>query len=152
MKLMPRATIGRIANVSVWEVLRRSIFTSVITLLPIAALFIFGGSTLQDFAFAILVGISVGAVSTIFIATPLLVGLMERDPEYARRRDEEPLPGQDEEAAEEAILVAAEAAAAAEPVPDLSPVAAVERAVSGAEAKRERRRQRRSSRPHGRAR
>jgi preprotein translocase SecF subunit len=98
MKLMPRATIGRIANVSVWEVLRRSIFTSVITLLPIAALFIFGGSTLQDFAFAILVGISVGAVSTIFIATPLLVGLMERDPEYARRRDEEPLPGQDDEA------------------------------------------------------
>src|SRR3954463_865298 len=57
MKLMPRATIGRIANVSVWEVLRRSIFTSVITLLPIASLFIFGGSTLQDFAFAILVGI-----------------------------------------------------------------------------------------------
>ena len=152
MKLMPRATIGRIANVSVWEVLRRSIFTSVITLLPIAALFIFGGSTLQDFAFAILVGISVGAVSTIFIATPLLVGLMERDPEYARRRDEEPLPGQTEAQEEEAILVAAEAAAAAEPTPDLSPVAAVERAVSGAEAKRERRRQRRSSRPHGRAR
>ena len=152
MKLMPRATIGRIANVSVWEVLRRSIFTSVITLLPIAALFIFGGSTLQDFAFAILVGISVGAVSTIFIATPLLVGLMERDPEYARRRDEEPLPGQTEAQEDEAILVAAEAAAAAEPTPDLSPVAAVERAVSGAEAKRERRRQRRSSRPHGRAR
>ena len=152
MKLMPRATIGRIANVSVWEVLRRSIFTSVIALLPIAALFIFGGSTLQDFAFAILVGISVGAVSTIFIATPLLVGLMERDPEYARRRDEEPLPGQTEAEEEEAILVAAETAAAAEPVPDLSPVAAVERAVSGAEAKRERRRQRRSSRPHGRAR
>ena len=152
MKLMPRATIGRIANVSVWEVLRRSIFTSVITLLPIAALFIFGGSTLQDFAFAILVGISVGAVSTIFIATPLLVGLMERDPEYARRRDEEPVPGQTEAQEDEAILVAAEAAAAAEPTPDLSPVAAVERAVSGAEAKRERRRQRRSSRPHGRAR
>jgi SecD/SecF fusion protein len=152
MKLMPRATIGRIANVSVWEVLRRSIFTSVITLLPIAALFIFGGSTLQDFAFAILVGISVGAVSTIFIATPLLVGLMERDPEYARRRDEEPAPGQTEAQEEEAVLVAAEAAAAAEPTPDLSPVAAVERAVSSAEAKRERRRQRRSSRPHGRAR
>jgi SecD/SecF fusion protein len=152
MKLMPRSTIGRIANVSVWEVLRRSIFTSVITLLPIAALFIFGGSTLQDFAFAILVGISVGAVSTIFIATPLLVGLMERDPEYARRRDEEPLPGETEAEEDDVILVAAEEAAAAEPVPDLSPVAAVERAVAGAEAKRERRRQRRSSRPHGRAR
>ena len=150
MKLMPRATIGRIANVSVWEVLRRSIFTSVITLLPIAALFIFGGSTLQDFAFAILVGISVGAVSTIFIATPLLVGLMERDPEYARRRDEEAAVAGD--GAGEAILVAAEQAAAAEPAPSLSPVGAVERAVANADAKRERRRQRRRSRPHGRAR
>ena len=151
MRLMPRATIAPIANVSVWEVLRRSFFTSVITLLPIAALFIFGGATLQDFAFAIIVGISVGAVSTIFIATPLLATLMERDPEYARRRDEEPVPVPDR-GRDEAILVAAEAAAAAEPTPDLSPVAAVERAVSGADAKRERRRQRRRSRPHGRAR
>ena len=87
MRLMPHASIATIANVSVWEVLRRSIVTSVITLLPIAALFTLGGATLKDFAFAIMVGISVGAVSTIFIATPLLVGLMERDPEYARRKD-----------------------------------------------------------------
>jgi SecD/SecF fusion protein len=68
IKLMPRASIATIANVSVWEVLRRSIVTSVITLLPIVSLFIFGGATLKDFAFAIIVGISVGAVSTIFIA------------------------------------------------------------------------------------
>ena len=87
MRLMPRASIATIANVSVWEVLRRSIVTSVITLLPIIALFIFGGATLQDFAFAIIVGITVGAVSTIFVATPLLTSLMERDPEYARRKD-----------------------------------------------------------------
>ena len=84
MRLMPRASIATIANVSVSEVLKRSIVTSSITLLPIVALFIFGGATLRDFAFAIMVGIAVGAVSTIFIATPLLVGLMERDPEYAR--------------------------------------------------------------------
>ena len=74
---------------SVWEVLRRSFFTTVITLLPIAALYIFGGATLQDFAFAIMVGIVIGAVGTIFIATPLLATLMERDPEYARRKDAE---------------------------------------------------------------
>ena len=86
MRLMPRATIARICNVSVWEVLRRSFFTSVITLLPICALYIFGGATLQDFAFAIMVGIAIGAVGTIFIATPLLASLFEREPEYARRK------------------------------------------------------------------
>ena len=62
MRLMPRASIATIVNVSVSEVLKRSIVTSMITLLPIVALFIFGGATLQDFAFAIMVGIVVGAV------------------------------------------------------------------------------------------
>ena len=81
---------------------------------------------------------------------PLLTISKEREPDYARRVGEtvEPVPGD----GAEAILVAAEQAAAAEPVPDIAPVAAVERAVAGAEAKRERRRQRRRSRPHGRAR
>ena len=51
-----------------------------ITLLPIAALYVFGGATLQDFAFAIIVGITVGAVGTIFVATPLLAALLEHDP------------------------------------------------------------------------
>ncbi len=119
MRLMPRSSIARIANVSVWEVLRRSIFTSVITLLPIAALYIFGGATLQDFAFAIMVGIVIGAVGTIFIATPLLVTLMERDPEYARRKD---VPE-----AETAIaaLDRAEHAAAAAPSP-ATPIDSIE--------------------------
>src|SRR5262245_25548665 len=88
IKLMPRASIATIANVSVWEVLRRSMVTTFITLVPIV---FFGGATLQDFAFAIMVGILIGAVSTIFIATPLLTVLMERDPEWARRRDREPV-------------------------------------------------------------
>ena len=151
MKLMPRASIATIANVSVWEVLRRSIVTSVITLLPIIALFIFGGATLRDFAFAIMVGISIGAVSTIFIATPLLTSLMERDPEYARRKDE-PL----EQGAGSKLLRRAERAAAEEPAPE-TPIDVIEDAVEalvdgGEEAKRERRRQRRKARPHGRAR
>ena len=154
IKLMPRASIARIANVSLWEVLRRSIVTTVITLLPIVALFIFGGATLKDFAFAIMVGISVGAVSTIFIATPLLTVLMEREPEFKRRIDrDEPGPRDDLKALKEA-----EAAAAAEPEPELAPVAtptdgaSSSAAAAAAAAKRERRRQRRRARPHGRAR
>jgi SecD/SecF fusion protein len=152
IRLMPRASIATIANVSVWEVLRRSIVTTVITLLPIIALFIFGGATLKDFAFAIMVGISVGAVSTIFLATPLLTGLLERDPQFAARRD---APMDDKTRAR--LLHVAEVAAAEEPVPS-TPMDELEQAVEGGDgeadddAKRERRRQRRRTRPHGRAR
>jgi len=46
--------------------------TTFITLLPVTSLFIFGGATLKDFAFALLVGIASGAYSTVFIATPML--------------------------------------------------------------------------------
>jgi len=151
MKLMSRASIATIANVSVWEVLRRSIVTSCITILPIVALFIFGGATLKDFAFAIIVGIVIGAVSTILIATPLLTSLMEGDPEWARRKQYDITP----EAAA-AVLRGAEQAAAEAPAPE-DPVEALESAIglgNGDDdaAKRERRRQRRRSRPHGRAR
>jgi SecD/SecF fusion protein len=173
MRLMPRASIARICNVSVWEVLRRSFFTSVITLLPITALYVFGGATLKDFAFAIIIGIVVGAVGTIFIATPLLATLLEREPEYARRK-------QLEEESELASVRASEAAMADEPTP-ATPLDAVEEAIgamadeikgddgepehdgeevaevagesaAARDAKRERRRQRRKARPHGRAR
>jgi SecD/SecF fusion protein len=150
IRLMPRASIATIANVSVWEVLRRSIVTSVITLLPIVALFIFGGATLKDFAFAIIVGISVGAVSTIFIATPLLASLMERDPEYARRKKAEAAQGVSVVAEAERSLAAAPSA------PTAAPVAATTAVPTSngddTAAKRDRRRQRRKSRPHGRAR
>ena len=137
-------------NVSLWETVRRSLATTFITTLPIISLLLFGGATLKDFAFALLIGVVSGAYSSIFVAAPLLGIWKEREPEYARRRVDEPAFAGD--GAGEAALVAAEHAAAAEPSPNLSPVAAAERAVAGAEAKRERRRQRRRSRPHGRAR
>jgi len=116
--------------------------------LPIVALFVFGGATLKDFAFAIIVGITIGAISTILIATPLLTSLMEGDPEYARRKDVAVTPERSL-----SILRRAEQAAADEPAPP-TPVDVVESVIADgdAEAKRERRRQRRKARPHGRAR
>ena len=147
--LMRRASFATIANVSLWETIRRSLATSFITLLPVASLFLFGGATLKDFAFALLVGITAGAYSSIFIAAPLLTMLKEREPEFARRKDV-PMEG----AQGEELLEEAEAAAAAEPSPVAitNPVAAAEGAISANQAKRERRRQRRRARPHGRAR
>ena len=60
--LMRRASFREIGNVSLWETIRRSLATTFITLLPIASLYFFGGDTLKDFAFALLIGI--GSVRT----------------------------------------------------------------------------------------
>jgi SecD/SecF fusion protein len=147
--LMRRAPLAQIVNVSLWETIRRSLATTFITLLPVGALFIFGGATLKDFAFALLVGITSGAYSSIFIAAPILTSWKEREPEFASRKRNTVASG-------DQVLAAAEHAAAAEPTP-ATPVDVVESGISAAthgdaEAKRARRKQRRQQRPHGRPR
>jgi SecD/SecF fusion protein len=82
---MPRATFSQIANRSMSEVVVRSLITSVSTLFPVLALMLFGGETLKDFGFALLVGIASGAYSSIFIATPVLTHWKEREAVYRRR-------------------------------------------------------------------
>jgi SecD/SecF fusion protein len=83
---MPRAAFSQIVNRSMSEVLTRSLATSFSTLLGVASLLIFGGATLQDFAFAMLVGIASGTYSSIFIASPVLTAWKEREPGFIRRR------------------------------------------------------------------
>ncbi len=83
---MQNAAFSQIVNRSMSEVLTRSLATSLCTLLPILSLLIFGGSTLKDFAFALLVGVASGAYSSIFIASPVLTHWKEREPVYRRRR------------------------------------------------------------------
>ncbi|HEY2327554.1 MAG TPA: protein translocase subunit SecD [Gaiellaceae bacterium] len=146
--LMRRAPFATIVNVSLWETIRRSLATTFITLLPVGGLFLFGGTTLKDFAFALLIGITSGAYSSIFIAAPMVCLWKEREPEFAHRKR---VAGNDDQ-----VLAAAEGAAAEEPTP-ATPIDVVETGLStardgDAEAKRERRRQRRQSRPHGRPR
>jgi SecD/SecF fusion protein len=158
--IMRRASFATIANVSLWETVRRSLATTFITLLPVGALLFFGGDTLKDFAFALLIGIGCGAYSSIFIAAPLLTIWKEREPEWARRKESREL---DKEGL--AVTVEeAEEAATAEPaaIPELAPAAVAEIEGDGAaapapaatssasRAKRERRRQRRRAKPHGR--
>jgi SecD/SecF fusion protein len=145
--LMRRSSFAAIANISLWETIRRSLATTFITLLPIVALLLFGGATLKDFAFALLIGITSGAYSSIFIAAPLLTSWKEREPEYARRKGEQmptTIAGREE------LVEEAEALAAADPEPEEAPAAAP--AERGPDSKREKRQQRRKSRPHGRAR
>jgi SecD/SecF fusion protein len=172
--LMRRASYAAIANISLWETIRRSLATTFITLLPIVSLYIFGGATLKDFAFALIVGIVSGAYSSIFIAAPLLTTWKEREPDWARRKaqglDEEPpaepddgkparlgpqLPGGAPAAAETGTVALETADGDPGPATEQAPSPGEplpQPAGSAAQAKRERRRQRRRSRPHGRAR
>ena len=79
-----RIAYGDMVNVSIWETLTRSINTTMITLLPVVCLLLFGGATLKDFAFALLVGILSGAYSSIFVASPITTILKEREPQYRK--------------------------------------------------------------------
>ncbi len=83
---MPRASFSQIVNRSMSEVLTRSLATSFCTLLPVIALLLFGGATLKDFAFALMVGVASGAYSSIFIASPVLTHWKEREGSYRGRR------------------------------------------------------------------
>jgi SecD/SecF fusion protein len=155
---MRRASFATIANVSLWETIRRSLATTFITLLPVTALLLFGGATLKDFAFALLVGIASGAYSSIFIAAPVLTMWKEREPEFRRRIGSEAIDKGVGAVTVEPAAVAAEAEPEleAEPEPEAAlvspPSPSGDGAASKSQAKRERRRQRRRSRPHGRAR
>jgi SecD/SecF fusion protein len=82
---MPSAAFSQIVNRSMAEVIVRSMATSFCTVLPVLALFLFGGDTLKDFAFALIVGTISGAYSSVFIAAPVLTHWKDREPVYRTR-------------------------------------------------------------------
>jgi len=65
--------LDSVINRSINETLSRTILTSGTTLLVVAALFIFGGGVIHNFAFALLVGIIVGTYSSVYVASPILL-------------------------------------------------------------------------------
>ena len=80
-------TYGEMVDKSLNQVLMRSLNTSITALLPVASLlvlgsFILGATTLEEFALALLIGLFAGAYSSIFIASPLLAVLKEREPRF----------------------------------------------------------------------
>lgn len=72
-RLGEKADLVSIINLSVNEVLSRTIVTSLTALLAVLALYLLGGVVIHDFSFALLAGIIVGTYSSIFIASPLLL-------------------------------------------------------------------------------
>jgi SecD/SecF fusion protein len=82
---MPSATFPQIVNRSMSEVLTRSLATSFCTALPVIAIMFFGGDTLKDFAFALIVGTLSGTYSSVFIAGQVLTHWKQREPTYKAR-------------------------------------------------------------------
>ncbi len=68
-----KGSIEQIMNESVNQTLSRTILTSTTTLIPILCLFFLGGSVLNDFALAIIIGVIVGTYSSVFIASPIVL-------------------------------------------------------------------------------
>ncbi|MER5751760.1 protein translocase subunit SecF [Streptomyces sp. NPDC002088] len=86
-----RWTYSDIANRSINSTLVRSINTTVVALLPVAGLLFIGGGvlgagTLNDISLSLFVGLAAGAYSSIFIATPLVADLKEREPQMKALR------------------------------------------------------------------
>jgi preprotein translocase subunit SecF len=81
-----RQNYSQAANLAVNQTLVRSINTSIVALLPVASILfvgagLLGAGTLKDLSLALFVGMAAGTYSSIFIATPVLCQLMERDPQ-----------------------------------------------------------------------
>ncbi len=88
-ELQGRNTFTEIANLSMNQVLMRSINTSLTSLLPIGSLlfvgsYLLGAATLREFALALFIGVAAGTYSSIFVATPLLAMWKETEPEWQR--------------------------------------------------------------------
>lgn len=85
-------TYSKMVNRSMNQVLMRSINTSLVALLPVASLLIvgtwlLGAVALRDFSLALFVGLLTGAYSSIFVASPVLAWLKEREPKYRAMRE-----------------------------------------------------------------
>ena len=64
--------LHQIINISTNQVLARSIITVLTVLFTVVCLYVFGGASIHDFSFALLIGLLVGTYSSIFVASPLL--------------------------------------------------------------------------------
>jgi len=99
-----------VVDMSLNQTVMRSVNTSLVVLLPILSLLLFGGQTLKDFAFAMFVGVAIGAYSSIFIAAPVLT--IVHDWQVKRRAPAASTPrAARQPAAQPAIAAAGDAAA-----------------------------------------
>lgn len=65
--------LGELFNISVNQMLSRTLMTSVTTMLALIALYVFGGEVIRGFVYALIFGIAIGTYSSIFVASPVLL-------------------------------------------------------------------------------
>jgi len=124
-----------VVNLSLNTVFMRSVNTSLVVLLPIAAMLFFGGDTLKDFAFAMFVGTAAGTYSSIFVAAPLLTVIKSRNARV--RASEERRKAREERGAATSVSsTTATSSAAASPTTAPSTGTATPSASGGARAAR----------------
>jgi preprotein translocase subunit SecF len=98
-KFSTRVSYADIVNLSMNQVLMRSLNTSIAAILPVLSILVIGSLALgaialQDFALALLIGLLTGSYSSIFIATPVLAWLKEREPRYNALKDRHASPAE----------------------------------------------------------
>ena len=80
LKLLRGTTYPNIINMSINQSLTRTVITSMTTLFVVLCLLLVGGEVIRDFALALFIGVLVGTYSSIFVASPILIGWHERMP------------------------------------------------------------------------
>ncbi|MEH2278797.1 MAG: protein translocase subunit SecF [Nostoc sp.] len=91
LNLHPNDHIDKIVDDAINQTLTRSINTTLTVLLTLFSLFLFGGETLRNFALALIIGFTMGAYSSIFIAGSLLAWWRERRSQYQMVENAEPI-------------------------------------------------------------
>jgi preprotein translocase subunit SecF len=107
-----RITYRNLANVSLNQVIMRSINTTITSVLPVISLLvvgslIMGATSLQEFAIALLVGLIAGAYSSLFVAMPIVAVLKEREPHWVAMQEAADIRGTEDTSSEAAALLAA---------------------------------------------
>ncbi len=86
LRFVTKDPIEKVINRSINEVLSRTLITSITTLLAAGALFFFGGEVIHDFALAMILGITIGTYSSVFVASPIVLLWKEKRPVASKKR------------------------------------------------------------------
>lgn len=135
LRTIKNASFSQVVNTSINQTMTRSVNTTLTPVLTLLAIYFFGGSTLQNFAFALLVGIISGAYSSILLAAPLLIDIDA----WATKKEKEKLAQRRELAEQKVGERKQREKAAQKPLEEMDEV---ERAMLGADKPRRRGRRR----------
>ena len=80
-----KKTLHDVVNISLNEILNRTVITSLTTMMVVVILFIWGGKVINLFAFALIVGISIGTYSSLFVASPVMAYFEKRSLKSKRK-------------------------------------------------------------------